>query len=75
MKNYYIRPGQVYVRIDSDTKQITNLLMATTQKTISVLNNEDYYNTITNQAITWTIIDEYTFNQKYNEVFTYLNNL
>lgn len=75
MNNYYIRPGQVFVKINTSTKQIINVLNLPIQKTISVLNNEDYYNTIVNQIMTWESTDEITFNNNYNEVYTYLNNL
>lgn len=75
MINYYIRPGQVFVKINTSTKQITNVINLPVQKTISTLNNEDYYNTIMNQIQLWNVSDENTFNTNYNEVYNYLNNL
>jgi hypothetical protein len=75
MKNYYLRPDQVYVRIDNDTKEIINVLNHGTQKTLSKLNNVDYYNNIITQASNWTVSDEATFNNMYNIVLSNLNNL
>ena len=75
MKTHYIRTGGVYVEIDSDSKLIKNVLNTPTQKTISVLNNLDYYNTIMTYVDTWTITDENTFKTNYDEVFNYMNNL
>ena len=75
MKTYYIRTGQVYVQIDSDSKKIVNVVNTSTQKTISVLDNFDYYNTIMTHVNTWVIIDENTFKTNYDKVFNYMNNI
>jgi NADH:ubiquinone oxidoreductase subunit D len=75
MKNYYIRPGGAYVRIDNDTKEIINILNHETQKTISKLDNLDYYNSIMIQIQSWEISDETTFNNMYNVVLSKINNL
>ncbi len=75
MKTYYNRAGNVYVEIDSETKQIINVLIIPTQKTISIINNIEYYNMISTQLNSWTLIDEITFKSKFDEVLNQLNNL
>jgi len=75
MKTYYLRPGNALVRIDSDTKEIVNVLDVQQQKTISKLSSEEYYNTITSQVSGWTQSNETTFNTTYNEVLNSINNL
>ena len=72
MINYYVRQGVVYVKIDHTTKEIINVLNLPTQKTISRINGEDYYNNIMNQVSSWSETDEVTFNSVKSDV---LNNL
>jgi len=72
MKTYYLRFENVYVKVDSITKEVVNVIKFPTQKSITKLNSQDYYNTIINQIDTWTIIDEATFSENYNEVLAYL---
>lgn len=75
MINYYLRPGNALVRINTDTKEIVNILNLPIQKTISKLDNEQYYNTIVNEASSWPTSDEQTFNSNYQEVLSILSNL
>lgn len=75
MKTYYSRTDNVYVEIDSESKQIINVLILPTQKTISILNSIEYYNMILSQVNNWKLIDEITFKSKFDEVLNQMNNL
>jgi len=44
MINYYIRPGGAIVKIDDSSKVIDLVLNIPTQKTLSQIDNIDYYN-------------------------------
>ena len=68
MINYYLRPGNVYVKINLQTKEIVNVLNTNVQKTISKLNDDAYYNNVTLQVENWQVSDEITFITNYNEV-------
>lgn len=68
MISYYLRTGNVYVKINSETKQIVNVVNTPMQKTISKLEDETYYNNIVLQLENWVISDENTFTTNYNEV-------
>ena len=75
MISYYTRPGEVYVKINSETFEIVNVLSLPTQKTISKMDNQQYYELIMSNISSWPTIDEQTFNAKYQEVLSILNNL
>lgn len=75
MINYYLRPGNVYVRINESTKEIVNILNHPEQKTISKLTGTDYYNFIMTQINSYTSSDKATFDEAYNTVLSQLNNL
>ena len=68
MISYYLRTGNVYVKINSETKQIVTVVNTPMQKTISKLEDETYYNNIVLQLENWVISDENTFTTNYNEV-------
>jgi hypothetical protein len=62
MINYYTRPDGAHIKVDTETKTIVNVLNIPTQKTISQISNEDYYNHIGQQiSDTYTPIDEATY--------------
>ena len=73
MINYYKRPGDVHVKINNETFEITNVLNLPTQKTISILNSQEYYNMIISNISTWQSSDEVTFNNIKSEVLSILN--
>ncbi len=73
MINYYLRADGAYVRLNTETKEIINLVNFSTQKTIPKLNNESYYNTILEQIPNWSVSDESTFNSNLIEVTDSLN--
>ena len=68
MISYYLRTGNVYVKINSETKEIINLVNTPIQKTISKLSDETYYNNVILQLENWVVSDENTFTTNYNEV-------
>ena len=68
MISYYLRTGNVYVKINSETKQIVNVVNTPMQKTISKLEDETYYNNVILQLENWVVSDETTFTTNYNEV-------
>jgi len=68
MISYYLRTGNVYVKINSETKEIVNVVNTSIQKTISKLVDESYYNNITLQLENWQVSDEVVFTTNYNEV-------
>ena len=72
MISYYLRTGNVYVKINSETKEIINLVNTPIQKTISKLSDETYYNNVILQLENWVVSDENTFTTNYNEVKTYI---
>lgn len=72
MISYYLRPGDVYVKINSETKEIINVVNTPIQKTISKLSDETYYNNVIVQLENWVVSDETTFTTNYNEVKTYI---
>ena len=72
MISYYLRTGNVYVKINSETKEIINVVNTSIQKTISKLEDETYYNNIILQLENWVVSDETTFITNYNEVKTYI---
>lgn len=75
MINYYIRPGNVFVEIDTDTKVITLVANMATQKTISIIsNNLDYYNTAVTSSASWTVTDQTTYDSNKTTVLQDLNN-
>lgn len=72
MISYYLRTGNVYVKINSETKEIINVVNTTTQKTISKLEDENYYNNIVLQLENWVVSDENTFTINYNQAKDYI---
>lgn len=75
MKTYYLRPGYAIVRVDSESKEIVQVLNLQKHKRISKLDGNEFYNTIATQVTGWTASDEITFNSTYNEVLSSINNL
>jgi len=73
MKNYYKRPGEVYVSIDTDTKEIINVLNLPQQKTISKLNSQEYYDKIIIEASNWETANEQSFTDVKTQVLALLN--
>lgn len=74
MINYFIRPGNAYVKIDTDTEIVSLVLNISTQKTISVIaNNPDYYNSMVSASASWSVSDQSTFDTNKTEVLTYIS--
>lgn len=62
MINYYVRPDGAHVKVDTETKMVVNVLNIPTQKTISQIVNEEYYNTMLPQfSTTYTPTNEATY--------------
>lgn len=62
MINYYVRPDGAHVKVDTETKTVVNVLNIPTQKTISQIVNEEYYNNMLPQfSTTYTPTDETTY--------------
>ncbi len=62
MINYYTRPDGAHVKVNTETKTVVNVLNIPTQKTISQIDNEEYYNNMLPQfSSTYTPIDEATY--------------
>lgn len=62
MINYYVRPDGAHVKVDTETKMVVNVLNIPTQKTISHIVNEEYYNNMLPQfSTTYTPTDEATY--------------
>ena len=72
MQNYFIRPGGAYIKIDSETKLIDLILNAETQKTVSNMNDINYYNTIVSASVEWPTTDQTIFDTNRTEVLNYL---
>lgn len=74
MINYYLRPGNVFVKIDHTTYEIVNVLNSTTKQSVSKLNKKDYYDLIVSELSGWTESNETAFTDIKSEVLTLLNN-
>jgi hypothetical protein len=72
MQNYFIRPGGAYIKIDSETKLIDLILNTETQKTVSNMNDINYYNTTVSASVEWPTTDQTTFDTNRTEVLNYL---
>jgi hypothetical protein len=73
MINYFIRPGGVYVKINTDTEIVSLVLNIPTQKTLSVIsNNPDYYNNTISSSAEWTVTNQETYNVNKTEVLNYI---
>ena len=74
MINYFIRPGNVHVKINTSTSQVDLVLNIPTQKTFSVImDNLEYYNNAVAQSSTWAVSDESTFESNKSIVLQELN--
>jgi|LakMenEpi03Aug12_release.lakeMendotaPanAssembly.Ray.scaffolds.fasta_scaffold3043926_1 hypothetical protein len=74
MINYYIRPGGAIVKIDDSSKVIDLVLNIPTQKTLSQIDNIDYYNQTMNLVSGWTVSDQVTYETNKTAVLQVLNN-
>ena len=61
MINYYIRPDQAHVKVDTETKTVVNVLNIPIQKTISQISSEEYYTRMTPEFEKYTQCDEQTY--------------
>lgn len=61
MINYYIRPDQAHVKVDTETKTVVNVLNIPIQKTISQISSEEYYIKMTPEFEKYTPCDEQTY--------------
>lgn len=73
MINYYVRPGGVILKIDDSTKIIDLVLNSPTQKTLSQVDNIDYYNQTTQLISGWTVSDQATYETNKTAVIQALN--
>ena len=75
MINYFIRPGGVYVKINTSTQDVDLVLDMSAQKTFSVItNNLDYYNSAVSASASWTTSDQTAYDLAKTNVLQYLNN-
>lgn len=75
MRNYYQLPVGLFVRTDEDTKEVVNVLNSPIQKTISKLNNPDYYDKVTGNSAIMSPSDSATFDANYQEVMLHISGL
>ena len=73
MINYYLRPDQTQVKIDSDLKTVTNIVNKANQKIIGHFTEESYYIRIAADATTWSESNEVAYNDAKTVVLTYLS--
>jgi len=73
MINYYVRPGGAIVKIDDSSKVIDLVLNIPTQKTLSQIDNIDYYNQTMNLVSGWTVSDQFTYETNKTAVIQALN--
>lgn len=73
MINYYVRPGGAILKIDDSTKIIDLVLNSPTQKTLSQVDNIDYYNQTTQLISGWTVSDQVTYETNKTVVLQALN--
>jgi len=74
MINYFIRPGGVYVKIDTDIKVVSLVLNTDNQKTLSaIINNLDYYNNTVSESASWPTTDQTTYETNKTIVLQDLN--
>lgn len=74
MINYYIRPGGALLKIDDSTKIIDLVLNTPTQKTVSQVDNIDYYNQTVELISGWTVSNQVTYETNKTAVIQALNN-
>lgn len=75
MINYHIRPGDTFVKIDTDTQIIDLVLNAPKQQTLSTIqNNQQYYDMTIQQAATWPTTDQATYESNRTAVLQFLSN-
>ena len=68
MINYYVRPDGAHVKVDTETKVITNVLNIAVQKTISEISNPEYYDRMAPEFANWTASDEAAYTAAFNAV-------
>lgn len=73
MINYYVRPGGAILKIDDSTKIIDLVLNSPTQKTLSQVDNIDYYNQTVELISGWTVSDQVTYETNKTAVIQALN--
>jgi hypothetical protein len=74
MIRYYLRPQSVYVKIDTEKINVTNVINSSDQKLIGEFSGQDYVNQIIADSSKWATSDESSFNTQKDEVLSYLNN-
>lgn len=68
MISYYSRPDGANVKMNDETKEVVLVLVLPVQKTISQINNPEYYDRMTQELEKWTVSDETSFNEVFNTV-------
>lgn len=68
MINYYVRPDGAHVKVDTETKVITNVLDIPVQKTISQITSVEYYDRIAPELESWTVSDETAYSAAFAAV-------
>ena len=74
MIRYYLRPPSVYVKIDTEKINVTNVINSSDQKLIGEFSEPNYVNQIIADSAKWATSDELSFNTQKTEVLSYLSN-
>lgn len=74
MISYYLRPQSVYVKIDTEKINVTNVINSSDQKLIGEFSGQDYVNQIIADSSKWATTDESSFNTQKAEVLSFLSN-
>jgi len=74
MISYYLRPPSVYVKIDTEKINVTNVINSSDQKLIGEFSGQDYVNQIIADSAKWATTDESSFNTQKAEVLSFLSN-
>lgn len=73
MINYYIKTTGLYVKVDTETEVVDLVLNIQTQKTLSKVDNPEYYQNTLELLSGWTISDQVTYETNKNTVLQALN--
>jgi len=68
MINYYVRPDGAHVKVNTETKEVTLALSIPVQKTLSYINNPEYYDRMVLDLDKWPVSDEAAFTAAFNAI-------
>lgn len=73
MINYYIRTTGLYIKVDTETEIVDLVLNIPTQKTLSKIDNPEYYQNTLETLSGWTVSDQVTYETNKTVVLQALN--